>query len=77
MASSSSTPSTTTRHPSWADNTVEQNERDTVTARIVPAASPAEPCKYPDFATIRRDFFGDRVPPEADLLIEERERSRY
>ena len=57
--------------------TVELRERDTVIARIVPVASPAKPRKIPDFAAIRREIFGNRILPGADLLIEERQRSRY
>ena len=52
-------------------------ERDKVIGRIVPVASPAKPRKYPDFAAMRREIIGDRILPGADLLIEERERSRY
>jgi len=69
----------TRRLKAWlrAGKTVELRERDTVIGRIVPVASPAKPRKYPDFAAMRREIFGDRVLPGADLLIEERERSRY
>lgn len=60
-----------------AGKTVELRERDKVIGRIVPAATPAKPRKYPDFAAMRREIFGDRILPGADLLIEEREKSRY
>ena len=60
-----------------AGHTVELRERDRVIARIVPVASPTKPRKYPDFAAMRREIFGDRILPGADLLIEERERARY
>jgi len=69
----------TRRLKAWlrAGKTVELRERDRLIAHIVPMASPAKPCKYPDFAALRREIFGDRILPGADLLIEERERSRY
>ncbi len=69
----------TRRLKAWlrAGKTVELRERDTLIARIVPVAPPAKPRKYPDFAAQRREIIGDRVLPGADLLIEERERSRY
>jgi len=60
-----------------AGKSVELRERDKVIGRIVPAAVPAKPRKYPDFAAIRREIIGDRILPGADLLIEEREKSRY
>jgi len=69
----------TRRLKAWlgAGKTVELRERNCLIARIVPVASPARPRKYPDFAALRREIFGDRVLPGADLLIEERERARY
>jgi antitoxin (DNA-binding transcriptional repressor) of toxin-antitoxin stability system len=69
----------TRRLKAWlrAGKTVGLRDRDTVIARIVPVASPAKPRKYPDFAALRREIFGDRILPGADLLIEERERSRF
>ena len=60
-----------------AGKTVELRERDKVIGRIVPVAAPEKPRKYPDFAAIRREIIGDRILPGADLLIEEREKSRY
>jgi len=60
-----------------AGKTVELRERDTVIAHIVPVAFPVKPREYPDFAAMRREIFGNRILPGADLLIEERERSRY
>jgi antitoxin (DNA-binding transcriptional repressor) of toxin-antitoxin stability system len=60
-----------------AGKTVELRERDKVIGRIVPVTAPAKPPKYPDFAAMRREIFGDRVLPGADLLIEEREIARY
>ena len=69
----------TRRLKAWlrAGKTVELRERDTVIARIVPVDSPVKVRKIPDFAAMRREIFGDRILPGADLLIEERERSRY
>jgi len=60
-----------------AGKTVELRERDKVIGRIVPVASPTKTRKIPDFAAMRREIIGDRILPGADLLIEERERSRY
>ena len=69
----------TRRLKAWlrAGKTVQLRERNTVIARIVPVASPAKPRQYPDFAALRREIFGDRILPGADLLIAERERARY
>jgi antitoxin (DNA-binding transcriptional repressor) of toxin-antitoxin stability system len=60
-----------------AGKTVELRERDTLIARIVPVAAPAKTREIPDFAAMRKEIIGDRILPGADLLIEERERSRY
>ena len=57
--------------------TVEVRERNTLLGRIVPEKPVAQPAEWPDFAARRKQIFGDRVLPGADLLIEERERSRY
>jgi len=69
----------TRRLKAWlrAGQTVELRERNTLIGRIVPVGSPVKARKVPDFAAMRRDIFGDRILPGADLLIEERERSRY
>ena len=69
----------TRRLEAWlgAGKTVELRERDCLIARIVPAAVAVRPRKYPDFAAMRREIFGDRILPGADLLIEERKRARY
>jgi len=69
----------TRRLKAWlrAGKTVELRERNQVIGRIVPAAASARPRNYPDFAAMRREIFGDRILPGADLLIEERERARY
>ena len=64
---------------SWlkAGKTVELRERDRVIARIVPESSRDTPVEWPDFEARAKKILGDRVLPGADLLIEERERSRY
>ena len=66
----------TKRLKAWlrSGKTVKLRERDRVIARIIPEASLAKPRKYPDFAAMRREIFGDRILPGADLLIEERGR---
>ena len=69
----------TRRLKAWlrAGKTVELRERDKLIGRIVPVSPLTKPRPRPDFAALRRDIFGDRTLPGADLLIEERERSRY
>ncbi len=69
----------TRRLKAWlrAGKSVELRERNRVIARIVPETSPGQPREYPDFAAFRREIFGDRILPGADLFIEERERARY
>jgi antitoxin (DNA-binding transcriptional repressor) of toxin-antitoxin stability system len=69
----------TPRLKAWlrAGKTVELRERNRPIGRIVPAAPPAAQRPWPDFAARRRKILGDRVLPGADLVIEERERSRY
>jgi antitoxin (DNA-binding transcriptional repressor) of toxin-antitoxin stability system len=57
--------------------TVEIRNRNSVIGRIVPEKSASVPVKLPDAAARRRRIFGDRVLPGADLLIEDREKSRY
>lgn len=54
--------------------TVELRDRDRVIARIVPQSNPAGKPSLPDFAAFRKEMFGDRIFPGADLVIEERER---
>jgi len=61
-----------------AGKTVELRERNRVLGRILPEpAKPAPPAEWPDFEARARAIFGDRVLPGADLLIKEREESRY
>jgi antitoxin (DNA-binding transcriptional repressor) of toxin-antitoxin stability system len=66
----------TKRLKAWlrAGKTVELRERDAVIARIVPEGSPKQPGDWPDFAAARKEVFGDRILPGADLVIEERGR---
>ena len=66
----------TKRLKAWlrAGQTVDLRERDKVIARIVPDGPPPRSVDWPDFATMRREIFGDRVLPGADLVIEERGR---
>jgi antitoxin (DNA-binding transcriptional repressor) of toxin-antitoxin stability system len=60
-----------------AGEVVELRKRNRVVARIVPESPKPQAVEWPDFAARRRAIFGDQVLPGADLLIEERERSRY
>ncbi len=57
-----------------AGKTVELRERDQIIARIVPAQQSHKAAQWPDFTARRKNIFGDRVLPGADLLIEERGR---
>jgi antitoxin (DNA-binding transcriptional repressor) of toxin-antitoxin stability system len=57
-----------------AGKTVELRDRDKVIARIVPATQREAAGELPDFAVRRKNIFGDRVLPGADLLIEARGR---
>jgi hypothetical protein len=60
-----------------AGKTVELRERNKVLGKIVPEKPAAKPAEWPDFEARARAIFGDRILPGADLLIEEREKSRY
>ena len=66
----------TKRLKAWlrAGKTVELRERDELIARIVPEGKSAKLADWPDFAAARKQIFGDRILPGADLLIEERGR---
>ena len=66
----------TKRLKAWlrAGKTVELRERDELIARIVPEGKAAQPADWPDFGALRKEIFGDRVLPGADLVIEERGR---
>lgn len=57
-----------------AGKTVQLRERERVIAQIVPEGPVVEPGKWPDFAARRKELFGRRVMPGADLVIEERGR---
>jgi hypothetical protein len=60
-----------------AGKTVELRERDRVLGKIVPEKPVAQPAEWPDFEARLKRNFGDRILPGADLLIEERENSRF
>ena len=60
-----------------AGKTVELRERDKVIGRIVPVAAPADPRKFPDWAAMRREIFGDRILNAAEMLITDRRGARY
>ncbi len=66
----------TKRLKAWlrAGKTVELRERDEVIARIVPEGSSPPPRDWPDFAALRKEIFGERILPGADVVIEERRR---
>jgi antitoxin (DNA-binding transcriptional repressor) of toxin-antitoxin stability system len=57
-----------------AGKTMELRERDEVIARIVPEGSSPPPRDWPDFEALRKEIFGERVLPGADVVIEERGR---
>jgi antitoxin (DNA-binding transcriptional repressor) of toxin-antitoxin stability system len=60
-----------------AGEVVELRKRNRVVARIVPESPKIQPAEWPDFEARARKIFGDRILPGSDLLIEEREKSRY
>jgi antitoxin (DNA-binding transcriptional repressor) of toxin-antitoxin stability system len=60
-----------------AGETVELRERNRVLGEIVPKKAISKPVEWPDFEARARAIFGNKVLPGADLLIEEREKSRY
>jgi hypothetical protein len=60
-----------------AGETVEVRERNCVLGDLVPRKNVAQPVEWPDFEARLKRNFGDRILPGADLLIEEREKSRY
>jgi antitoxin (DNA-binding transcriptional repressor) of toxin-antitoxin stability system len=64
---------------SWleAGEVVELRKRNRVVARIVPETPRTQPVEWPDFEARAKEIFGDRILPGADLLIEERNKSRY
>jgi hypothetical protein len=57
---------------------IEVRERNQVLGDLVPRTPPQpSPAVWPDFEARARKIFGDRILPGSDLLIEEREKSRY
>lgn len=56
---------------------IEVRERGEVIGDLVPRTPPKSAVEWPDFEARLKRNFGDRVLPGADLLIEEREKSRY
>ena len=60
-----------------AGEVVELRKRNCVVARIVPESPRPKPVVWPDFASRLKRNFGDRILPGADLLIDERKKSRY
>ncbi|MDR3741035.1 MAG: hypothetical protein P4L40_18615 [Terracidiphilus sp.] len=65
---------------SWleAGEVVELRKRNAVVARIVPESPVTKPVEWPDFAARRlKNNFGERMIPAVDILIEERNKSRY
>jgi antitoxin (DNA-binding transcriptional repressor) of toxin-antitoxin stability system len=55
--------------------TIELRERDRVIGHIVPQPAPKQPREWPDFAARASKILGGRRLQ--NLIIEERERSRY
>jgi len=66
----------TKRLKAWlrAGKSVELRERGALIARIVPEGSSSPPADWPDFAALRKEIFGERVLPGANVVIEERDR---
>jgi antitoxin (DNA-binding transcriptional repressor) of toxin-antitoxin stability system len=69
----------TRRLKAWlkAGKTVELRDRDRVIGRIVPDQPNQAPVEWPDFAARAKAILGGRRVPGADMLIKEREKSRY
>lgn len=64
---------------SWIESgqVVELRKRNRVVARIVPETPQRNEVAWPDFEARLKRNFGDKVLPGADLLVEERKKSRY
>jgi hypothetical protein len=58
-----------------AGETIELRERDRVIGRITPEKP--EPKQWPNFEARLKDDFGDRQIPIVDMLLEERENTRF
>ena len=56
---------------------IEVRERGEVIGDLVPRTPPRPSVEWPDFEARLKRNFGDRILPGADLLVEEREKSRY
>jgi hypothetical protein len=56
---------------------IEVRERGEVIGDLVPRTPAKPPVEWPDFAARLKRNFGARILPGADLLIEERRKSRY
>jgi hypothetical protein len=57
---------------------VEVRDRNDVIGDLVPRTPPKPSAiEWPDFEARARAIFGDRILPGADMLIEDREQSRY
>jgi hypothetical protein len=63
----------------WLDAGVhiEVRDRNRVIGDFVPRTPPTTAVEWPDFEARLESIYGDQVLPGADLVIEERERSRY
>lgn len=57
-----------------AGKAVELRERQHLIASIIPEGSPPQPEDWPDFAALRKEVFGERNLPGAELVVEERGR---
>ena len=60
-----------------AGETIEVRERNSVLGELTPKRQPSPPVTWPDAAARRRRIFGESVIPAVEILIEERENSRY
>ena len=56
---------------------IEVRERGEVLGDLVPRTPPRPEIAWPDFAARLKRNFGDRILPGADLLIEDRKKSRH
>jgi hypothetical protein len=60
-----------------AGEIIELRERSVVLGRIVPDQPTIRPSDWPDAAARRRRIFGDSTLPGANVILEEREDSRF
>jgi hypothetical protein len=56
---------------------IEIRLRKRIVGRIIPESPRLQPVEWPDFEARAREIFGDKTVPGVDLLIQDRNESRY